>query len=721
MRKLFILRGAMASGKSTFISNNQLEDYTLNPDKIRLMYNSPEMTINYNESIPQFNNTKVWNLLFQVLEERMKKGELTFIDAMHVYADDLTIYKKLAEKYRYRLYVIDFSNIEYDELIKRNNNREIKKRVPEESIKRVVKALKKEKIPKAFTIIKPDEIDKIINSAPRNTNNYKKIHIFGDIHGCYKPLKEFFDTNKIKEDELYIFTGDYFDRGFENIDVFSFIKEKQNLKNFIFLIGNHEDRLYKFACDDDYKLDYYLKRTIEEIDGKISKSEIRGLIKGLSQIANIEFQNKHYIITHGGIPYYPEKSLDYYSTNSFIYGIDKYDVDIDKIYSDYMEKETNKVYQIHGHRNHFNVDYNKYEYSYNLDGNIENGGYLRVITLNEDGSLDYNEFKNNNFDPKLVEKENTYALVESLRNNKYIYEKELENNLSSFNFSKEAFYNRVWNNMTTKARGLFIDTNNYLIVARSYNKFFNLDEREETKYDKVKEKLSYPASFYLKYNGFLGILSVLNGEFIFATKSQVSGEYSDYFKNIFNKLFNKNQQDAIKKRLTQNESSMIFEVIDSINDKHIIEYNEDKLVLLDEIYNSINYSKVEYNNLKEFALKNNLEIKELVYTINNSVDFDNAFEKIKQEEYKLNNKYIEGFVVEDSSGFMFKYKTEYYKKWKLLRSRMEDALKNNNYNIKSKDIVEQKFLKFLEDKYKDKDIDLEKINIIDERKEFEEK
>ena len=62
MRKLFILRGAMGLGKSTFIKDNNLEDYTLNPDKIRLMYNSPEMTVNYNEMIPQFNNTKVWNL-----------------------------------------------------------------------------------------------------------------------------------------------------------------------------------------------------------------------------------------------------------------------------------------------------------------------------------------------------------------------------------------------------------------------------------------------------------------------------------------------------------------------------------------------------------------------------------------------------------------------------------------------------------------------------------
>lgn len=719
MRKLFILRGAMASGKSTFIKNNDLEDFTLSPDRIRLMYNSPEMTINYNEMIPQFNNNKVWDLLFQILEDRMRKGELTFIDAMHVYAEDLSAYKKLAEKYRYRLYVIDFTNIEYNELIKRNNKRDIKKWVPEESIKRVHKALQKEKIPKSFTLLKPEEFNKVINMSPRNVDLYAKVHIFGDLHGSLKPLEEYFNDNPINENELYIFTGDYFDRGFENIEVFNFVKEKLEKKNFIFLMGNHEDRLYKYACDDEYRLDYDLKKTLEEIEGKISKSEIRGLVKGLSQIANIDFKGKHYVITHGGIPYYPEKSLDFYSTNSFIYGIDKYDVDIDKIYNDFMEKQDIKTYQIHGHRNYYEIEYDKYKFSYNLDGNIENGGYLRVLTLNEDGSNSFNDYKNNNYDSMLIEKENVYSLVENLRRNKYVYEKKLGDKISSFNFSKEAFYNKVWNHMTTQARGLFIDTNNYLVVARSYNKFFNLNEREETKYDNLKEKLNYPAYLYLKYNGFLGILSLYNNEFVFGTKSQLSGDFSDYFKNIFNKLFNKKQQEAIKKRLTDNETSMIFEVVDSINDKHIIEYKEDRLVLLDEIYNSINYSKVKYDELKEFAEKNNIETKELVYVVNSIEEFEGIFNKITQEEYKFNNQYVEGFVIEDSSGFMFKYKTEYYKKWKLLRSKMENAIKNNDYKTKENNELEKEFIKYLENKFKDKTIAIEKINIIDERNEFE--
>lgn len=719
MRKLFILRGAMGSGKSTFIKDNKLEDYTLNADKIRLMYNSFEMTINYREMIPQFNNNKVWQLLLQILEERMRKGELTFVDAMHIYANDLTVYKKLAEKYRYRLYIIDFTNIEYDELLYRNSKRESEKWVFEDTIKRVYKALQKEKIPKAFMVIKPEKFNEVINAKPRNADNYQNIHIFGDIHGCYSCLNKYFQNNQVNDNELYIFTGDYFDRGFENIKVFEFIKNNIDRKNFIFLTGNHEDRLYKYACDDEYKLDYDLMKTIEEFEGKIKKSEIRGLIKGLSQIADIEYKGKHYIITHGGIPYYPKKSLDFYSTNSFIYGIDKYDVDIDKIYNDFMLKQEKKIYQIHGHRNHFNIDYNNYEYSYNLDGNIENGGFLRVLILNDNGTTDFKMIKNEKYDPKLIEKEKIYSLINNLRKNKYIIEKNLENNISSFNFSKEAFHKKIWDNMTSKARGLFIDTKNYLVIARSYDKFFNLDEREETKYDILKEKLKYPVNFYLKYNGFLGILSVYNNEFIFGTKSQLSGNFSNYFKNIFYKIFNEKQVNAIKNRLIDNETSMVFEVIDTTNDKHIIKYNHDKLILLDEINNSIDYSKTDYESIKEFALENKIEIKKLGYTAKNEKEFEEIFNNIKQEEYKYNDSYIEGFVVEDYQGFMFKYKTEYYKKWKVLRSKMEKALKCNDYNIKCSNELEIKFMKYLEEKYKDKDINFELINIIDERDNFE--
>ncbi len=719
MRKLIILRGAMGCGKSTFIKNNDLENYTLSTDTIRLMYASPELGIDYKESIPQFNNKKVWDLLYTLLEERMKKGEFTIIDAVHAYADEsFPIYKKLAEKYRYRLYVLDFTDIPKEEVYERNKGREIYRQVPESSIDRVYKAFEKERISTAFKVIKPENFNEIINTTPRDLNGYEKVHIIGDIHGSATALKTYFTKYPISEKDYYIFCGDFFDRGTQNYQTFKFLSELMTNKNMTFLIGNHEDKLYKYACDDEFKMDYDIKNTIEEFEmNHLKKSEIRGFIKNLSQIALITFKDKTYLITHGGLPYIPNKSLDFYSTNSFVYGIDKYETDIDKIYNEFMQTANNKIYQVHGHRNFYKNKFDKYEYSINLEGDIEHGGNLRILTLTNN-NYKYTEIKNTIYNPNLIEETNIYNLIENLRNNKYVFEKDLGNNISSFNFTKEAFYNKMWDKETTKARGLFIDIKNYKIVARSYNKFFKVAERKETTLDSLKENLIFPVNFYLKYNGFLGILSVYNDELFFASKSTNAGDYVEYFKNIFYKKYSNKQIEVLKDKLTKENLSAVFEVIDPFNDPHIIEYQEENLVLLDLIKNTTNFEKISYPDLQIFAQNNNISVKELAYAASNIDEFMSVYDKITAANYKYKDSYIEGFVIEDANAFMIKTKTAYYDKWKYLRNKMENALKNNKFNTKSNNELEISFLNYLKEKYQDKKIDLESINIIQERHNF---
>ena len=719
MRKLIILRGAMGSGKTSFIKEHNLENYTLSTDNIRLMFSSPELSINYQEVIPQFNNKKVWDLLYTLLEERMKKGEFTIIDAVHAYADEsFPIYKKLAEKYRYRLYVLDFTDIPKEEVYERNKGREIYRQVPESSIDRVYKAFEKERISTAFKVIKPENFNEIINTTPRDLNGYDNVHIIGDIHGSATALKTYFTKYPISEKDYYIFCGDYFDRGTQNYQTFKFLSELMTNKNMTFLIGNHEDKLYKYACDDEFKMDYDIKNTIEEFEmNHLKKSEIRGFIKNLSQIALITFKDKTYLITHGGLPYIPNKSLDFYSTNSFVYGIDKYETDIDKIYNEFMQTANNKIYQVHGHRNFYKNKFDKYEYSINLEGDIEHGGNLRILTLTNN-NYKYTEIKNTIYNPNLIEETNIYNLIENLRNNKYVFEKDLGNNISSFNFTKEAFYNKMWDKETTKARGLFIDIKNYKIVARSYNKFFKVAERKETTLDSLKENLIFPVNFYLKYNGFLGILSVYNDELFFASKSTNSGDYVEYFKNIFYKKYSNKQIEVLKDKLTKENLSAVFEVIDPFNDPHIIEYQEENLVLLDLIKNTTNFEKISYPDLQIFAQNNNISVKELAYTISNIDEFMSVCDKITAANYKYKDSYIEGFVIEDANAFMIKTKTDYYDKWKYLRNKMENALKNNKFNTKSNNELEISFLNYLKEKYQDKKIDLESINIIQERHNF---
>ena len=104
MRILLLFRGSPASGKSTFIEQNGLKQFTLSPDDIRIMYQSPILNKDGNYTISMKNDKKVWNTLFNILEERMERGEFIVIDSTNSKTSEFTRYKKLAEKYRYRIF-----------------------------------------------------------------------------------------------------------------------------------------------------------------------------------------------------------------------------------------------------------------------------------------------------------------------------------------------------------------------------------------------------------------------------------------------------------------------------------------------------------------------------------------------------------------------------------------------------------------------------------------
>ena len=53
MRVLLLMRGAMGSGKSTWIERNGLKPYTLCADDIRLLCQSPVLSVNGNHVISQ--------------------------------------------------------------------------------------------------------------------------------------------------------------------------------------------------------------------------------------------------------------------------------------------------------------------------------------------------------------------------------------------------------------------------------------------------------------------------------------------------------------------------------------------------------------------------------------------------------------------------------------------------------------------------------------------
>lgn len=251
--------------------------------------------------------------------------------------------------------------------------------------------------------------------------------------------------------------------------------------------------------------------------------------------------------------------------------------------------------------------------------------------------------------------------VDMLRANPYVREKKLDNNISSFNFTNKAFWKGHWDNETVKSRGLFIDTNRNEIVARGYDKFFTLEECNRLN---IHYKIKYPIAISRKENGYLGIFSVdKDGNLFFASKSTNEGWYAEEFERILRRKLG-NKLDSFAHVAKTLNVTFVFEVISS-EDKHIIEYNniDEDVVLLDMIKNQVECDCYNYNSLKIVSQHYNLSVRSEPRIINNKIELIQQMQFADEDE-------IEGFVARDANGFMFKYKSYYYRYWKNLRFMM---------------------------------------------------
>ena len=881
MRNLFLLRGAPASGKSTWVKENELDSYTISTDTLRLMYQSPVTTETGERAISQNHETQVWKMVMELMETRMQNGELVIVDATHYKSYLLNKYKDLVSKYRYRVYVVDFSNISEEELKERNAKRGFRK-VPDDVIEKMCVALKDDsEVKKSYKIVTPQEAIDLIEAplVPFDANEYEKIVVFGDIHGCYDPLKEYFEKNPFNEKYNYIFCGDYLDRGLQNKEVLEFLISLKDKKNCVFLEGNHEKWLRAYS-QKDYDIDYYEKRpdeykdifatkllaqlkerliTIEkkinknkmeseelskllreswEIDpenrevfyrfekvnvpdkqrelhkeiGKfenqlkvltryihdlqheewssqvfiekcrewfkeefstdlsmditnilekkynvtanrkdnpirsveflkrtypqikdIDRTEIRRFCDRLAQMSYFTFGGHDYLVTHGGLPCMPTMKTQ---NIEMIKGVGKYE-DHDKIDKQFNKNEAdNKTWtvQIHGHRNVLRVPTVSNEnMTFNLEGQVEFGGHLRILELGkpeefsvfEDGHWRVIEIKNNNFisqEEEKTEEKTDLELLKEMYDSKWVQVKNLQDNIISFNFTRDAFEKDKWNTITTKARGLFVDKTNGNIVARSFDKFFNHSQVEETKTAALKQTFKFPVIGYKKENGFLGVVSKYNGQVRFFTKSSDDGDYVNWFigclcdnynllndlclqrlcglqrySDIYNRYLQLNLdadgtsyrlalgklRDRLKEKLSPiliEGYSYVFECVDKDNDPHIIKYKENNVYLLQVFKNQLKTEHVSWKELNKIADNLCVPCKSQQLRFNTWEEFEEWKDKFTTGITQWDCKH-EGYVLEDQNGFQVKFKSRFYNFWKQMRG-IKDAMAAGSANKK---------------------------------------
>lgn len=283
MRYLVVLRGLPASGKSTFVKEMNLTNYTLSSDKFRLTYRSPTLDINGKLVIDQSSNAIAWANLYAALEERMERGEFTVIDATHITKKSFNYYNHLCEKYFYKQIVVEFK-ASVDTCIEQDNGRIFA--VGSKVIKDM--ANRWEELPETVNKVLPENlVNTLLTYCMSKDFSNRKVYVVGSMQGHYYGVKQYIEHKVDLDKDILIFAGNYFMSG----------KEEMNKLIFDFLSGLMKSPNVFVCMGDDIKWIMREHKRMVPVSLDVMNQFLAKLIPCLQFFHG----EQHYIVTHGNL------------------------------------------------------------------------------------------------------------------------------------------------------------------------------------------------------------------------------------------------------------------------------------------------------------------------------------------------------------------------------------------------------------------------------------
>ena len=390
MRLFYVLRGLPGAGKSTFLKKNNLMQYAVSPDSFRELLSAPIAQLRPDGSVihtinPK-NDAKAWKLTLETLHDHFRQGQTTILDATNIVTSNYRGYMKLAAKYNYRVYVVNF-DVPYGVALSQNNNRPEYKWVPESVMKKFHSYLNSEisYVPKKFNLITPQKMLETLNWRWENLDSeYDSVQIIGDVHSCATALKEVLGT--YDKNRFYVFLGDYFDRGIEPQETYELLTKWMSYKNTAFLVGNHENYLRHYAAGDKLVGDDFINSTLPELEkiGFNPKEAVK-FLKHTQPLFAMKFKGRKYVCSHAGLIHIDQNNftnkLCLENEEYFTKNLGDYEIDIDKVYSLKASNPDKDIIQIHGHRNSFEHGVLDFQTIFNLEQGVEAGNKLGSIII----------------------------------------------------------------------------------------------------------------------------------------------------------------------------------------------------------------------------------------------------------------------------------------------------------------------------------------------------
>ena len=217
-------------------------------------------------------------------------------------------------------------------------------------------------------------------------------------------------------------------------------------------------------------------------------------------------------------------------------------------------------------------------------------------------------------------------------------------------YNNRVFYKNLWTEELLDCRGTVIDKD-WNIVSRPFTKIFNYSEKKAPRFKDDDNVIATR-----KINGFMGVATIHKEELLVSTTGTIDSEFADLARKWIEPF-----EAQIREYSTG--YSFIFEIVDSVNDPHIVpEKDGDGVYLLNmrlKYWDSAQHALTE-TALDEVAEDCGFKRPDWRYT---------SFKEVKDEVKTCNH---EGYVVYSTSDSReLKFKSPYYLVTKFL-GRMGD-------------------------------------------------
>lgn len=248
---LYVLSGAPASGKSTFLKNlkNLPKEAIISSDSLREQIFGSSQSIDSNGKISKLLNSNgdraVFSIMEQIVEERLKENLLTIVDSTNTTEKERLFWAKIANKYSIPTTVLIFDS-SLEDLVDRDS-----KRLASVGFDVVKKFKDKLNLSSSLPFINVQEHDSFNLLPPTIPDN---VDVIGDTHGLYDDMVHllgelgYFIENGFlshPDNRKVLFLGDWTDRGFDSVKCFDLIYNSVVQNNHFAICGNHEHKLMK--------------------------------------------------------------------------------------------------------------------------------------------------------------------------------------------------------------------------------------------------------------------------------------------------------------------------------------------------------------------------------------------------------------------------------------------------------------------------------------------